>query len=563
MSKGDTSLIRRLIPIRWMFDLFTQGYDNAVEKNSRSPCTTPFFDNATIPFHSGTITTTIPTGEPNTLRIQISSFCRFGHVIIDPVTFSMDDFIKQLEKIIDRKADYISFDVNVSTDWLNEWECPKYNGCDKASVCKSINRLTAKSPSFFIKGTVTCAVQFKLDDVKHALAVYHGIEENKGGLSMKGSFGKLFSGFEMGVSKDPRIKSTLTGIVVQNPKDGKWYAFDPATRTRKDMMGLKLGNFPIIVIPVKNLTVGKLTKRDGEYYWVMSVNNDNTFTGVNAMTGKVETLVNNDSLIPGFNFYTEVIAFDGKTLLDPASKQNMGGNVLSAMLMMQMMSGDKAEFSLDDINDDSFNGLGMFLPMILASKNGNMGFTNPDGTPNVMLMMAMMSDGGEGGFNDMLKFSLLSNLMGGGNNANPLGDMMNGITSAIPGISVPTAAAAPAAGQYACTVCGKKFDDPAIHFCPECGGKVEAVGNVCPNCGEVLMEGAQFCHKCGAKIGGHTCDSCGKEVPEDSKFCPFCGNDLTKKAAAPADAPAAAPAAPAKKAPAKKPAAKKSGTAQS
>ncbi|MBR6253708.1 MAG: zinc ribbon domain-containing protein [Clostridia bacterium] len=530
MSKGDTSLIRKLVPIKWMFDLYTSGYANQVERNSRSPCTSPFFSNASVRFKSGTINTTIPTGEPNVLRINFSSFCPCQHVYFETVTFTLREFITQLEKILDRKSDYISFDVNVSTDWLNAEDCSSFQNCMKRSICKSINQLSPTSSSLFIKGSVTCVVQFKLNEVKEALAVYHGIEDNKGGFTMKGSFGKLFSGMEMGINRDPRIKSTLTGIVVQNPDNGKYYAFDPATRTRKDMLNLKLGNFPIVLVPVKNLTVGKMTKRDGKYYWVQSINDDNTFTGVNAMTGAVETFVNNDSLIPGFNFYTEVVAFDGKTLLDPSSKQNMGGNVLGAMLMMQMMNSDKAEFSLDDINDDSFNGLGMFLPMLMASKDGNLGITNPDGTPNIMMMMMLMGDGGEGGMNDFMKFSLLSNLLGGGNNANPLGDIMSGISTVVPGI----APAAAGAGHYACTICGKEFDDPEVRFCTECGGKVEAAGTVCPKCGEVLKEGAKFCHKCGAKIGADVCKACGKEIPEGAKFCPYCGEDVNGKPPAPA-----------------------------
>ncbi len=552
MSKGDTSLIRKLVPTRWMFDLYTHGPSNQVEVNSRSPCTTPFFSNSLIRFWSGNIRTTIPTGEPNKLLINFSSFCPHQHVYFETVEFTINEFIEQLEKVLARKSDYISFDVNVSTNWLSARDCQQFPYCSQKEVCIGINKLTPNSSMYFNKGSVTCVVQFKLNEVKEALAVYHGIEDNKGGFSMKG-FGKLFSGMEMGINKDPRIKSTLTGIVVQNPENGKWYAFDPATRTRKDMLNLKLGNFPIIVVPVKNLTVGKLTKRDGKYYWVQSINNDNTFTGVNAQTGAIETFVNNDSLIPGFNFYTEVIAFDGKTLLDPNSKQNMGGNVLGAMLMMKMMDNDKAEFSLDDINDDSFNGLGMFLPMLMASKDGSLGITNPDGSPNIMMMMMMMGDGGEGGMNDFMKITLLSNLLGGGNNANPLGDMMNGITSVIPGIGAPAAAAAAVPGQYVCTACGKKFDDPEVKFCTECGGVVKAAGNVCPKCGEPLKDGAKFCHKCGAKIGANVCEACGKEVPEEAKFCPYCGNGLVNKAAAPAAEPApAAPAAPAKKAPAKK-----------
>ncbi len=527
MSRGDTSLIRRLVPTKIMFDLYRVGNTNQLEHNSRSPCNTPFFSNGYIEFESGAITTKLLRNDPKTLLVDFTSFCTKGHVTFETVVFTLDNFIKQLESIIDRKTDFIYVDVNVSTDWTKEYDCPSYGSCPKKEICKNIN----KNSSYY-KGSSTCVIQFNLNQVKKALAVYHGIEEEEGGFGMKGSFGKLFSGIEMGISKDHRIKSTLTGIVVQNPENGKWYAYDPATRTRKDMLNLKFGDFPIALIPVKSLTVGRLTKRDGKYFWVQSINNDNTFTGVNAMTGAVETYVMNESLIPGLNFCTEVVAFDGKTLLDPNSKENMGGNLLTAMVMMQMMSSDKAEFSLDDINDDSFSGLGMFLPLLMTSKGGNLGITNPDGTPNIMAMM-MIANGGDGNMNDIMKFHLLSSLLSGGNVANPFGDFMNGFA---PNAAAPKAEEAPE-GNYVCSKCGKKYSDPAVHFCTACGGKVVVSGTTCSNCGALIMDGAKFCHVCGKPVGPATCPKCGKEVPEGAKFCPSCGTDL-----APAPAPAPTPA---------------------
>ena len=533
MSRGDVSLIRKLVPTRIMFDLYRNGETNQLEQNSRSPCVTPFFSNGYIEFESGSITTKLLRNDPKTLLIDFSSFCNKGHVSFETVVFTLEDYIKKLELIIDRKTDFINIDVNVSTDWIKGHDCFSDSSCPRRKICKSLNSFFVNKRSMNYKCSSTCAIQFNLNEVKKALAVYHGIEENEGGFNMKGTFGKLFSGMEFGINKDPRIKSTLTGIVVKNPDNGKWYAFDPVTRTRKDMMNLKFGDFPIALIPVKNLTIGKLTKRDGKYYWIQSLNGDNTFTGVNAMTGAVETFVLNESLIPGFNFYTEVVAFDGKTLLDPNSKQNMGGNLLGAMLMMQAMKSDKAEFSLDDINDDSFNGLGSFMPLLMMSKDGNLGITNPDGTPNIMMMMALMSDGGDGGMNDLMQMTLLSNLLGGNTSANPLGDIMNGF---VPNATAPKATET-VSGDYVCSKCGKKYSDPAIHFCPDCGGNVVVSGATCPKCNAILKDGAKFCHVCGNKIGPATCPKCNSEVPKGAKFCPNCGTDLTPTPNEPATPP--------------------------
>ena len=286
------------------------------------------------------------------------------------------------------------------------------------------------------------------------------------------------------------------------------------------MMNLKFGDFPIIMVPVKNLTEGRLIKREGKYYWIQKVNADNSFTGVNAMTGAIESFVPTDSVIPGFNFFTEVVAFDARTLMDPNSKQNMGGNVLGAMLMMKMMDSDKAEFSLDDIDDNSFNGLGMFLPMLLSSKMGNFGFfNNADGTPNIMAMMALMSTNGNGTNDSFMKTYLLSTLISGNNSDNPFGNIMNGFGSLTGTANT---------GGFVCSTCGKEYSDPSIHFCPECGGRVIASGATCAKCGATLKAGAKFCHVCGTKVGAPTCPKCGKEVSSDAKFCAYCGTNLTE-----------------------------------
>ena len=527
MSKGDTSLIRELVPTRWMFDFYTDPETGQLEANSRSPNEKPFFSTNIISFRTGEITTKILRNDPYTLLIDFSSFClTTGRVMFETVIFPFSEFVKQLEKIIDRKSDFITFNVPITTDW--KWRCEDAGRCVTWSkTCAKLNKLTPSADNSYYKGTAMAAVQFNLNEVKHALAVYHGIEENYGGFKMKNNMSKLFSGMEMGMNKDSRIKSTLMGIVVQNPSNGKWYAFDPATRTRKDMMNLKFGDFPIVLLPVRDLSIGDLIKRDGKYYYVQSTDAPNTFTGINAMTGEIQTFLYEESLIPGLNFFTKVVAFDAKTMMDPNSKQNMGGNVLGAMLMMQMMNSDKADFSLDDINDDSFNGLGTFMPLLLASKDGNLGLTNADGTPNIMAMMMLCSDDGSGGLNDFMKVTLLSNLLGGNNAApaNIFGNMFQGFGGA-PAPAEPTISVVVAKpeDEYECTLCGKTYDDPHVRFCTECGGKVgKKVKNACKKCGAELKDGAKFCHVCGTKIGPEICNKCGAELPKDAKFCPKCG----------------------------------------
>ena len=149
MSRGDTSLVRKLVPTRVMFDLYREGDTNQLEQNTRSPCNTPFFSNGYIEFKSGAITTKLLRDDPRTLLVDFSSFCNKGHVSFETVVFTLDDFIKQLESIIDRKTDFIYIDVNVSTDWLRERDCPSYTSCSKREICKNLNSLCASKKSLY------------------------------------------------------------------------------------------------------------------------------------------------------------------------------------------------------------------------------------------------------------------------------------------------------------------------------------------------------------------------------------------------------------------------------
>ena len=530
MAKGDTSLIRRLAPTKWMFDLYTDEASGHIETFSKNYDKRPFFGSNIIRLKEGYIDTIVYDLNPNELCISFSSICDYGYLGFEKIKLSLSDFIRELENCLDKKRDYITFNVPVKTTWGMNGKCNfgVRHGCPKwDKLCIDYTPSSHQSGYY---SSAMAAVQFNFNDIREALAVYHGIKNYKGENEMKNSMNQLFSNMEMGMNKDRRIKSTLMGIVVQNPETQKWYAFDPATRTRKDMMNLKFGDFPIVLLPVRDLTVGDLIKRDGKYYYVQSTDAPNTFTGINAMTGEVQTFLYEQTLIPGLNFFTKVVAFDAKTLMDPNSKQNMGGNVLGAMLMMQMMNSDKAEFSLDDINDDSFNGLGAFMPLLLASKDGNLGITNADGTPNIMAMMMLCSDGGSGGMNDFMKVTLLSNLIGGNNTAptNIFGNMFQGFSGA-PASAEPTISVVVAKpeGEYVCNICGKVYTDENIHFCPACGGVVtKKIVNACKKCGAELKPDAKFCHVCGAKIGPDTCAKCNVELPEGAAFCPSCGHKV-------------------------------------
>ncbi len=360
---------------------------------------------------------------------------------------------------------------------------------------------------------------------------------------------KLFSmmNFELGISKDPNIKSTLMGVSVRNPANGNWYVFDQATGTLKNITGMKFGDFPVILLPTKVLNIGDLIKMNGKYHYVKEVGTGKTIKIIGAADGQVREVYPEESFIPGLNMYTRVIAFDIKTLTDPVSKQNLGGNILAAICMMQWANGDDdAEFSLDSINDDSFNGMGLLLPTLLASKDGNLGniFTNPDGTPNLGMMFMLGGGNGNSDSNQMMQMLLMTQLLGG---SNPLDALTHtpSTSPAAPGAPTPTT---PAATKVACEKCGAVYDDADVAFCTKCGGKTHPVTpprTNCRKCNAQLREGAIFCHACGTKVIPDTCPICGKPYEYDDAFCSKCGTSLTTTLPKPVDELAPKPAEPA------------------
>jgi len=254
---------------------------------------------------------------------------------------------------------------------------------------------------------------------------------------------------------------------------------------------------------------------DGQYYYVQSVD-QNYFTLLGAADGIVRQMLPSDSIIPGMTLYTKVVAFDAKTLTDPNSKENLAGNVMGALCLMQWNKGE-SEFSLDSINDDSFNGLGECLPVLLALNGTNeLGsiFGNGDGISNLTTLMML---GGSDDSSELIQIMALNSLLGNGNS------MFGSIPGAIPAVS-----ATSNDGEVHCPSCNVTY--PAgTKFCSKCGSPTQTKGNVCSNCGTTLHDDAAFCHNCGQKVVKGICPSCGAKVTPESKFCSACGTSLETK----------------------------------
>lgn len=377
------------------------------------------------------------------------------------------------------------------------------------------------------KSTIMAAVSFEVSDIKNALSVYFGINKPqtiksiKGGHIMNGKMKKLFGmDFELGMSKDRNIASTLTGIAVRNPENGSWYVFDSDKHTRTNITGMKMGDFPVLLLPAQTLAVGDLIKMDGKYYYVQSIDK-NYITLLGAADGIVRQILPEENIIPGMNFYTKVVAFDAKTLINPTSKENLSGSILATMLLMQW-NNKESEFSLDNINDDSFNGLGKLLPILMASGTsinglGNM-FRTTDGGINLPLLMAIGNDSDED--DDPFKLLILTQLLGGNT-----GNNVNSMFASIPGIVPTVTSEVPPSDEVYCPSCGTTYSSD-VKFCIKCGTHTVIKGKNCAGCGAILKDGASFCHVCGKKVLADVCPKCGSKITPDANFCPSCGLDL-------------------------------------
>lgn len=542
MNYDKASLVRQLVPTKYHFD----AYNQVNCPNSRDK---PFFSDSIIQFDDEHHLT-ISLVNRDKISLTFSSVCPHGEIRFQPYYMTLKDFVSNLQEAVKTGRDFIPLEISFSSS--SRGLC--YSCNDGNTSCKEL----WKTPS----QKVYAAVSFDFAEMKEALASYFEItnmQTSKGGKNNMRRNNKFFGvNFEFGVSKDPNIKSTLTGVSVRDPQTGNWYVFDQARNTRKNMANIKFGDFPVMLLPTKQYVVGHLYKEKGQYLYVKSLNPNGTVTFISPTDGIIREQIPEEGLIPGFDFHTEVIAFDAKNLMNGNSKDNVGGNLLAAMLMMNWSKGNGAEFSLDSINDSSFNGLGQYLPLLLMNNNGGLGnMLSGDANSNLVMLMALGSGEGEG--NEMMQMMVLSQLLG--SESNPFSGILPTATatenkvacekcgetypegtnfcSKCGGKTVPIVTASE--NKVVCEKCGVTYPE-GTNFCPKCGSKTKAVANTCRVCNATLTEGAAFCHKCGAKVEPDVCPQCGHHKADDANFCPKCGTAFNAVApVAPAAEPAVAP----------------------
>ena len=489
---SDSSLIRGLVSTNFHFDGYQLHSPNSRDK--------PFFSSNT--FQLGNYHLTTRLSDPETLFLEFQSVCPNGKITFESYKLSFDDYISKLKQAIEDRSDFIDFTIK-----------PLYKNCNNCNNCIDQNTHC----KYFQKEhpqSVLAAASFNMQEVQEALSVYYGIKttnyQKTGGIEM--SKKRLGLNAEMGLCKDTNnIKSTLMGIAFRNPSTGDWYTFDPKTNTRKNIAGMKFGDFPIMFLPATEVCVGDPIKKDGKYYYVKALKSDGTTDLVDASTGEVKTIVAEENLLFGkITLYTKVVAFDVNSLTDASSNQPLGGNLIAAMLLMGWDKEEGTEFSLDNLNDDSFNGLGAYA---LMAMNGNNGLSSMfGGNLNNLLPFMMLGDSDD---NDMTKMMVLSQVLNTSN---------SGIS--LPGFSEK------ASVDLICSKCGTEATSGK--FCTKCGGELvskEAPKEVviCSKCGERFSNGEKFCKKCGAPtvVKNLNCTGCGTKLDDDANFCPVCGKKVT------------------------------------
>ena len=496
----DKSKIRQLVPKRILFD----GY-NKVSCRARDD---PFFStwNASM----GKYNLSIRYNETrNSITIAFQSPCPFDVVKYEPYVLTLDEFVDKLKKAVRTDSDFITLEITTVTD--GSYGCSR-SCSNRNSDC---NWVITNHPT-----TVSAAVSFDIDMVKKALN-YRNIDN--GGKSIMKKNGFFGVNYEFGPSHDPNLRSSLFGVAVREYNGASWFTYDPVKKVHKNLASMQFGNFPVFLLPTVQMQPGDLIKRNGKYVWIREKTPEGTFKAVDALSGQIIEIMPTESLIPGLNLYTKVVAMDMNSLTDP-SGNNVSSNLLGAMMLMQWSKNDgKTTWSLEDINDESFNGMGGMLWLAAQSGGGNLGAMFRDEKGNINLPMLMMLGGADSEGSDLMQMMVISQLLGGG----------NGLEGLIPGLTAPTQTAAPTMTApsrqpgVVCDNCGKTYD-AGVNFCSACGHKTRPIGTFCKKCGAQLMDGAHYCHICGEKIGPATCPKCHKEVPEGAAFCPNCGQNLNE-----------------------------------
>lgn len=168
---------------------------------------------------------------------------------------------------------------------------------------------------------------------------------------------------EFGIVQDPNISSTILGLAVK--VNNNWRVFDKEKKSITDVMGLQLGNFPIMIMPSTKLSMGDLIKENNEYLYVVEVNSSSVKT-LNVNTGVYQEISPVQNLF-GINFYSKLITFEDKFKKVIGTN---GGFDIKSLLILGMLTGGfitgDNQNPMNNGSNDMFGGMGIQSMLMLS-----------------------------------------------------------------------------------------------------------------------------------------------------------------------------------------------------
>ena len=174
-----------------------------------------------------------------------------------------------------------------------------------------------------------------------------------------------------------------------------WRLFDKEKKELIDVRNMRLGIFPIYIVPTNKLEEGDLIKDKGEYYFVIEVTDGSAQT-MCAKTGEMQTIESSKNAL-GSNYYSKVINLSGYYLDidDDLDIEKMA--IISSMMLA--LTEDGSQNPSESMNQS--------LPLLLLKDNGS-----SDDEMIKLLPLLLFKDKNNGG-GDMMKLALVAFAMSG------------------------------------------------------------------------------------------------------------------------------------------------------
>lgn len=208
---------------------------------------------------------------------------------------------------------------------------------------------------------------------QHETSIPQSKSENKKEKKRMNIFG---INMEFGMNTDENIASTFIGVAVKNGKS--WRVYDKKKKTLTDIGDMDIGSLPLFIMPSTKLEAGDLIKSDGDYYYVVQVNDGNVKT-LSAATGEMKEIVPVDNIL-GIRFYSKVVTL-AEDLISNGEDDSNTDKLMMAMAMSSMTG--------DGQDQDSQ----MLLPLLLLKDKGDSDDKSANHLTKLMLVSSMCSNG--------------------------------------------------------------------------------------------------------------------------------------------------------------------------